>query len=417
MAIGRNRTMVRWLPAGVLTAFLLFVYGTAYFTGVPPAKLWKAWGVPSMEPLFFDAHAIGTWFELRAAGADPGASNPLDPMARTVNYPPSIFVFGYLGWRVETVPWAGAVLAFLYVVSVAALARPCTWAEAFLWTALVISPALLLPVERGNLDLLIFALMVLAMACRNFPWLAGGVLSLAVWWKFFPVAGLGSLWSGSRKVWPAAAFWTLLCGAIFWHWREVLQHTKGSLQHEFAGSFGVRTTGNFWLSQGDPAGLGGWIILVGPPVALLGALVLVGLGWWWGMKRTPAWPVAWDSREVFGAWLAAPVFALLFLSGTQFDYKLLFLLPMVPLLWACASSDESLRLPARGWLALLLLSVWWSFFSSEDSWRFFFLKQAATWGLFAMTAWWGGLLLRFWWNEAPFFARRKRQDLPESAHA
>jgi hypothetical protein len=384
----------RWLPVLVVSLFLVVIYGGSALRGDSPAAWWKAWGVPAMEPVFFDASVIGAWFDLHRAGEDPAAANPLDPLERTLNYPSTIFVFSASGWSRANTPLFGVGFALLYVGCVALLSRGVTRNGALYWAALACAPAGLLAVERANLDILVLGLVVLAMRLSHRPWVAALFLSLAAIWKLFPIAGMGALLAGNRVQRVAGGVALALCLGVFWLMRDSISTTMGSLSQESTTAFGVYAAGNFWLGNGDPGGLGSTIRALSLPLAIVfaGGAGLAGIFW-----RGPM--ITASPQDTFGAWLGALLFGVLFLSGTQFDYKLLFLWPMVPWVWKnafpCRGGESTL---AGLWLLFLLLASWWLFFSTDTSWRFFFLKQSLVWFLFIATAFFGGRLAESWFQ-------------------
>jgi hypothetical protein len=381
----------RWLPLVGTALLLLAVYTGSLWRGDSPAVWWKAMGVPAMEPAFADTDLMGLWFDIVRQGGNPAQGNPADPMERTINYPPTIYVFFPTGWGQAHTPVVGLLLALLYLGIIGLLAAGASRGQSIYWLFLACAPASLLAVERGNIDILILALAVVAMKWSHRPWLAAAALLLAALWKLFPVAGLGALLAGTRRQQIAGAAALLLCLLAFWLMKDSLVVIAGSLSRQFSIALGSGTIGNFWQAQGNPLGLAEDILRWSRPAAIFLALAAILAGF---LARTGGETK--DAIRIFGAWLGALLFGILFVSGVQFDYKLLFLWPMVPWVWSLAGAgNRVLRWPARVWLGCLLLSAWWFFFSTDDSWRFFLLKQSLTWSLFLLTAFFGGKLLAF----------------------
>jgi hypothetical protein len=422
----------RWLPVLAVSTLLILIYGGSAVRGDSPAIWWKAWGVPAMEPVFFDASVIGTWFDLRRAGLDPSTENPLDPLKRTLNYPPTIFVFSLLGWSQATTPIVGVLFAILYVGCIAVLTSGVSRWGALFWTLLACAPAGLLAVERGNMDILILALVVLSMRLSHRPWGAAAFLVLAALWKLFAVAGVGALLVGTRAQRMAGVASIVICLGAFWLMRDSVFTSMGSLAHEYSTAFGTNTAANFWLHNGNPGGLAESIRFWALPMAIFLALIAVASGFLYppgsnfrnshaaqypsSASFSRGFPSARKGRfcedkvaqkmhspqnnleslkDTFGAWLGALLFAVLFLSGTQFDYKLLFLWPMIPWIWRKATEQNGLESMLAGlWLLCLLLASGWLFFSTDIGWRLFFLKQLLTWILFFVSAFFGGRLMK-----------------------
>ena len=119
---------------------------------------WRTFGVTPLEPHFFDMHAVTDHADCTSNGFDAYILNPCDPRT-PFNYPPIWLSLRYLGID-------GSDSALLSVlITVAALAvlvsllkrRPI--GDGFIASMAILSPSMMMGIERGNIDLSILALV------------------------------------------------------------------------------------------------------------------------------------------------------------------------------------------------------------------------------------------------------------------
>jgi len=174
----------------VLIAVVLFFNLAGYFLipeilGVSRQKLFHFAGVAALEFPFMDLRGVATWCEAAAGGIDPAVTQTsimLPDGTRQpnflMNYSPAVVWFYWLGLRPATVwVWASGLIA-LQILALLGLCGRVSCRQAILWTFLVCSPASLLVMERANMDILVFALFVLALALRRYPLAALAPISL-----------------------------------------------------------------------------------------------------------------------------------------------------------------------------------------------------------------------------------------------
>jgi hypothetical protein len=132
-----------------VTALVLLALG--YVAGWDPA--WRAFGVTPLQPPFFDMHVINEYAACARKGVDPYA-----PRACSVvnfNIPPTWLLVGLLGINGSDSAWLSAVFIAAAAIVMVLLLRGRAWHHVALRA--VISPAVMMGVERGNLDLLVLA--------------------------------------------------------------------------------------------------------------------------------------------------------------------------------------------------------------------------------------------------------------------
>lgn len=157
-------------------------------------QTWSWLGVVRMHPYFSDWIAILAASDAQAAGLDPYAvPSPFDPYARPHVYGPWWLHLHQLGLSMDGSAWMGLLIDIGAISAATWLLAARTSGQAFLATALIASPPLLMAYERANNDLIIFLLFVvagLAKRGRIYHIVQAAVLGLAVMLKLYPLAAL-----------------------------------------------------------------------------------------------------------------------------------------------------------------------------------------------------------------------------------
>lgn len=319
--------------------------------------------VPAMTPDFADLRVITATAGCirRAAGAWTLASPTCDPFGRPYNYP-SIWARGlaWAGAGESATHSLGIGLFGVFVLLLGAmawLAQPAGWDRRAVLVLLLagVSPPALLAVERGNSDIVVVAL-VLGAAVASRPGarsLAATLVAAAGVLKLFPFgAGLMFVARARRR----ALTWLVVLGGagIAWEFSElrlIVARTPQSSQVSFGDGVIPRLA---WTQLGLPGGVTVWravglLLFLGSAVVWALALRLrrsdlrvVGL---LGLVR------AVQGDEVASALLlgGGGCFLGAYAVGTSWDYRLIFLLPVLaglvrvrgsaprPVSWACAA--------------------------------------------------------------------------------
>ena len=226
--------------------------------GVLSPGMWYWIGVYPMYPLFQDFAAVLAAGEAVQAGADPYQwANSFDIYGRPHVYGPWMLWTAKLGLTSDDWWWMGIVIDVTFVVAVLAVLRPSNRTQAWVTGLILVSPPVLLALERANNDLIIFvmAAVVVALIPRG-GWVdliaAAGLLVVAAVFKFYPLAFFPVLLMakrGGRAIWVLLGALVLLGWAVV-HWWEhfrrgfAVMPVPGSLY-----SFGLRSSINSWTAD------------------------------------------------------------------------------------------------------------------------------------------------------------------------
>ena len=183
---------------------------------------WSVLGVPLGERHFGDLRIVTTTAE--CAAADPSwniNSFPCAPEAAIYNYP-SIWaqILGRLNVDRTHTDLIAAALIIIFAITLGYLTRVVCqrgagWLALLVMSACGLSPAVLLAFERGNIDVLVYAVLVLglALSTRRKARAAGAFLGLATGLKLFPIGAVCALFI-DRPVRKAAVLLFVAVGGV-----------------------------------------------------------------------------------------------------------------------------------------------------------------------------------------------------------
>jgi hypothetical protein len=137
--------------AGVAVALLAF----ARMVGWDPS--WRSFGVTPLQPPFFDMHVINDYAACAWKGVDAYAPHACN--VANFNIPPTWLWLGYFGLDGSASSWLSALFIAVSMLVMLLLFQGRPWYQGLIALGAIISPPVMMGVERGNLDLLILALV------------------------------------------------------------------------------------------------------------------------------------------------------------------------------------------------------------------------------------------------------------------
>lgn len=355
----------RILAAGALGVYFLVVAASRAFTSV---DLWSAFGVPARPSPFIDARNVTAALECRRLGFDPLVENPCDPLGRPMNYPRVWLALRWLGLNQSHTDLLAIAFVALFLVSVFLLVRRISLGEGILLAVAMCSPSVMFAIERTNMDVVIFSLLVAAVLVWGIrpSWseaLSPLIVLLAATAKIYPAAALGAFLATRRR---RAVMVAVLAGLAFLVYAAVtlddiqaVARTAPQGQHR---SFGARILPAELYHQFFPQR---WASdLAKQLVAIVPLLVTAPLIWLWGRRCMPP-SHAETGQPLLAFHFGALTFLGTFLTANNFDYRLIFLLLTLPQLfrWAAAGPGEPRRGLAGLTLVVTLVLLWVSAYS------------------------------------------------------
>jgi hypothetical protein len=383
----------------ILLGVLVYLAGMFFLTvsmRVDRVTFMHGLGVPAMEPLFGDTLCVAWWCDGYGRGDDPRAADFKDPTGKkniSMNYPGIFLGLHHMGLTASRINEWGIVLGTAFVAAVLVLAGRCTLIEGALWLLALASPSVVMVIERGNFDILIFVLIVAAFLLRGRQVLSGLLVLFATALKLYPVAALAFLIMKKKSTWSLFLPFFAAAGVIIYFLLGSIGHPGGDLGFVSC-CFGSKEMA---LILAQKTGIHPtWGPLGSQLFALTTLITLTLLGRHKGTKFDQS---ALGDRALTAFWIGIPVYLLIFLSGDQADYKMIMTLFAIPAVLAWIRLGLKNRWIPKTWLILFLIYDYWLFFSDEGSLRNLLLRQIVAWGFFMITAVMGGFLLPESWKK------------------
>lgn len=326
----------------------------AWMVGVIWPRLLVTLGIYDYGRMYLDSYAVLAALDAVRAGADPHGANALDVLMRPHIYSDWWLGLRWLGLTRDHNFLVGTAWAVAFALAIWITARPRRLGEALWLAALMVSPPVLLAVNRANNDLVILVLLAGCGLVAMVPvwWrtaVAVACLGLATGLKYFPApAALAFLWVRPVRRSPAVLLAGLLGAglALASVWPQV---DRG----RFHIASGIYTMGAplWWRDLGwtdTAAALPSLLLIVVPGLALA----------WSGM--TAGMATRGHPRDRLLAAVGGIVLLSCFLAGVNYAYRWIFAL--WPAIWWWRQATESPpgrpRGAARLACILVCLSLW-----------------------------------------------------------
>jgi hypothetical protein len=316
-------------------------------------QTWSSLGIIPFSPHFADARVITAGAESHAMGYDPLLYNPRDPWGRQMNYPRIWQSLFYLGINQQDTIYFEIIFVVLFFAGIFLFIGDIRNQTAWVMAGAAFSPAVLVGIERGNTDLVIFFLLALALAIVRRSTLASAtVIAFAFLLKLFPLFAVPIFLKENRR-----SFLKYLVGsAVFVGAYVLVMHNEMKLVR-------MGTPTGYWLSYGIAVL---WVELgrfihVGAALRIACYAILIGIAFSLvlvALRRSQS-NVAREDQHIDAFRVGAAIYLGTFLLGTNFDYRLVFLLFTIPqLMQWIANPDRSLRRIAAFTLVCILVAQW-----------------------------------------------------------
>ena len=345
----------RRIPHAAIAALITYgvIFGATQVAGW--ARVWDTLTVPSMVPPFADLRMVTGVQKTLDLHLDPRLDDPGDPWNRPFNYPGIwIAISTGLHWTPDDTVWVGLLFVAAFIAGLALLHTVIrTPTDSILLYAAAVTPAALFAVERGNVDLFVFFVVCVAIALYRQPWLQAGALVAAGVLKLYPAFGLAApnrgAGGGDRRL-PRIAGLVCMVVYVFLIRAELSSVRRGTLASPVY-SYGVANLSsviNSAVRLPVPLPL---LVSMTLAVGMMIAGVAAGVA---ARRRTPT-----ESDEGRGfdvqaqaCLIAAAIYVGSYWLRSNYDYRMLFVLPAVPYLNTLRRSAAS----AVGWLGAIGLA-------------------------------------------------------------
>ncbi|MCX8061632.1 MAG: hypothetical protein N3D16_03510 [Anaerolineales bacterium] len=343
----RSHLIVAILCSLAFFAYLFLRYGYE--------ETWQLWNIPTMTPHFADLRIVTGLSVTIAQGYDPMLHNPGDPWQRPFNYPPIWKILPLIGIKPEHTTLIGLLFIGLFLIGLCLPFSELSWAETGLLMAGVLSPAVLLGIERANADLLIFFLIAFAIWVieKSALWTAI-VIQTAVLLKLFPIFCISVLLRVKKRTFLLLTALILGISGLYFsaNFRE-MSLIFSATQKSYNLSYGINVLPQRLerspFANYAPASL---------TLTSLTAAILTIVGAWFGSRFDLSHSCRKASfLDAFRA--GSAIYVGTFFLGNNFDYRLMFLLLTIPQLthWWQAK-PASIQRTAQITGIALYLSLW-----------------------------------------------------------
>jgi len=352
--------------------------------------IWRALGVTPLQPPFFDMHVINDYAACSSKGIDAYAAHACN--VDNFNIPPTWLWLGFLGVNGSDSSWLSVTMVIAAVIVMILLFQGRCWYHGVTALGAIIAPSVMMGVERGNLDLLILALVGSAALIyeerkvgRAFA--AIGLLGLGIALKLFPIFCISLAARFSRRTFLFASATAVLSliylGLIM---RSVLL-IRQNVPTTFILSYGYKAVFLGLDHLRGEAGLGPfgladtWLPAATAAMVLLASVVVAFTACRNGREFCLVDPSAAGTAFLFGA----GIYCGTYLLGTNFSYRLMFLLLCIPQLqdWQIRRcDDDEVSGTAKAGLFGAVLGVLWLNGNANGHSAFLLLPQLLNWLLF-----------------------------------
>ena len=340
------------LAGAILVVFLVVLLSFRAVNGTTP---WAHVGVEPADKSFADLRSVTSAWDCVRKGIQPFPNNPCDPFHRPYNYPRIWAQLGRVGLgQGDTVP-LGIAIAIVFFVSALAVTGPLKLWEGAAYGAALIAPATMLGVERGNVDLLLFALIVLGLLLlRRNAWAGAAPIVLAGILKYYP-AFAGVVLVRLRRRWPAAIVSAVILAAYAVATLNDIRTLRHVVPRVVVNSYGagvvveaLRLAHVSWVQSAAE------VRYVRLAVIALGLLLALGFLLVGRAGGTV------DERRLDAFWAGSAIYLATYVFESNFDYRLVFLLLCIPQLCAWARRGGAPAPWPAAALGALLVTLWLS---------------------------------------------------------
>ena len=315
-------------------------------------KTWQLWGVQTEDLVFMDFRLIPSSAESFRNGFEPSVENPFEPGGRIFNYPAIWRLFFYTDiTQNDTIP-IGIAMIVLFFVGIILFPQRISVINAFWMLMIIFSPASMLLYERGNVDLVVFFICTLIILFAGYSaYLTAGLLVFGAIVKIFPFFGVTVLLKEPRRKFISLVLASLaiilLYGFLTFESQKAAWSTTWRGAQASYGTFVLLT--RFALYFKSPV----WQI-----VFEMLALILILLGVFPAVRNTVPLPVL-HEQNLTAFRMGASIYLGTFLLGNNWDYRLAFLILVIPQLsqWFYAENKRQ-RYVAIATMLAVVLTCW-----------------------------------------------------------
>jgi hypothetical protein len=349
---------VRSRGKAILACVIAFSVFATLFMFLGYNATWRLWNVPTMTPHFGDLRVITHGAEAYSRGIDPMVDNIGDPLRRRLNYPRVWQLLYLVGVNQSHTTILGVLIIILFFAGVCLVLPNVHNATILLVFAAVLSPASLVGIERANIDLLMFFIVSMSIVLvQRYPLLSGLAILSGFVLKLYPLFGwtLVLRIEKSKLLRYSITGFLLAAAYTLFTFEDILMIME-STPKGIAFSYGIDV---FWMHISSFDAFSGSVVkILSYFLALmLSVFALTALFRRDGLSNKQADTISLDTFRV-----GAAVYVGTFLLGSNWDYRLIFLVYTIPQLTLWSSERSGVSSIARMMIVMILMSMWYLIF-------------------------------------------------------
>lgn len=322
-------------------------------------ETWELWNIPTLNPEFADLRTITGGAESKEMGYDPMKENPGDPWNRPMNYPRIWQALYWFGINEDNTFTFGIVLIFLFVAGLMLFfKRRGILPENILMLLAIFSPAVMLTVERGNIDMLMFFLISISVFLirkeTSYSRVAAFIsILIAFVLKLYPVFAILIFLKEKKEIFIKYLITIFFLGFIYAiaTYSDLILIFENTPRDAYL-SYGLDVLWTFFYRQNETLGivaeLLSYLLFI-----LMMIFSLINFYMQGTIKKIE------NTRAIHGFRAGAAIFIFTFLLGNNFDYRLVFLLFVLPQVFTFLKSPvKSLSRISLIIVICIFISLW-----------------------------------------------------------
>lgn len=377
-----------------LVIFLLTIHAYGYQQAADVLNL------PVMTPAFSDLHVIVSGYETTVSGGNPYISNETDPWNRLYNYPRAWMILAYSGLDHQNLFFLGLCMMFIFYFVAVKFLKGLTWYEGLYCGLLLVSPVSLLAIERGNVDVIIFIVLALAVKIysgkrkisKMLTFLIVSIMSLL---KLYPVFSI-FIFLNERKylfIKIVGLMFIILVFYFIYSWVDLLyifRNTPDAPSRAYGAT--ILPLHGLYKILGSHYDLRPYFRLTALALGNLILFVIVIYCIFKLKKSSNHMKNATESYFLPAFHLGAGIYLGSFAIGSNWEYRMIFIIFMIPQLFYWYRNVGELSEIVFITLGLIVILMQWNFFSYEGVMRVVIINELFSWWLTGM------LIYLFLWS-------------------
>lgn len=333
----------------ILAIVLIVLIFAVLFSLYGYYNTWRLWNIPVTAPHFADIRTV-------IAGAEElSKGNDLQTWVRDVNYPRAWQGLYFLGINQTHTTIVGIGFILLFLIGICSFLPNADNATVFMVLAAVVSPAALLAIERANVDLFLFFLISVAIIAAQRSYIVS-TLAILIGFilKFFTIFCLTILLKAKKSTFILCVFISLVFAGcyIFLTFSDISLIAKYQPECRIGYGMGVfvRILGDTNVNLGRCAKALSYLL------AALSSLFAFS-----ALRRNDNLPGQKEDDIYLSAFRAgAAIYIGTFLLASNFPYRLIFLIFVIPqlVLWA-KHSAANIAAISRSAMIAVFMSMWY----------------------------------------------------------